>query len=231
MRPVLEAAANESRKVFEAVAENASFSDLFKQKETILWVPPRKYPSTEEIADAVAKKMKLAGKTARQNRTEKLIPIPNGARWEDIRLDLKDNRSIDVFYKNELMGNYDYEDIGLARKNTSRKIPDRQSEFLEKLSIASMFDGAFKATVRSISLEMKISEAMCHQIKKSLAEKLKTAFKLSSNPFLPYDPAEGYRSRFELRPISLLRGDGELHTSGGHIYEKTKNYSDPVDDQ
>lgn len=226
MRPVLEAAANESRKVFEAVAENASFSDLFKQKETILWVPPREYPSTEEIADAVAKKMKLEGKTAHRNRTEKLIPIPDGARWEDIRLDLKDNRSIDVFYKNEPMGNCGYEDLGLVRKNTSKNIPDKQSKFLERLSLASMPGNSSKMTVENMASAMGASKEMCHQIKKSLSEKLRFAFKISGQPFFSYDPAEGYRPRFELKPIPLFRGDGELHASGGSLYDETTDYSD-----
>ena len=157
---------------------------------------------------------------------ERAISLPDEARWDDIRLDLKDNRSIEVFYKKERIGNYNYETFGLVRKSTSRKIPDRQGEFLEKLAFASMSGGLFKPTVQSMADEMKISQEVCYQIKKNLVKKLKAAFGISNNPFHSYDPVNGYRPRFELRPPSLLRGDGELHGSGGRLYEETTEYSD-----
>lgn len=234
MRPVLEAAtaatepairmADKARKAFEIVIENARFPDPFSREECFIATIPREYPTTDEIAEAVTRKMKLGDK--RQNRAEKKIQIPGGARWEDVRLDLKDNRSIDIFYKNERMGNFDYEDIGLIRKNTTRKTPDRQAEFLEKISFVSMSGSPFKPTVQDVATEMKITVATCHQVKKSLAEKLRMAFGIHNDPFLRYDHAEGYRTRFALRPYSLLRGDGELHASGGNLYEETTNHSD-----
>lgn len=233
MRPVLEAAAaavepvvrmaSEAQKSFEAIMDGVCLPDL-SEEETFIAAFPREYPTTEEIAEAVAKKMKLGG--SRPDRTDKKIQIPNEAKWEDIRLDLKDNRSITVFYKDERVGNFGYEDFSLVRKSTARKVPDRQAEFLEKISFVSMPGSSFKATIQDVAVEMNIKADTCHQIKKSLAEKLRVAFGIHGDPFLRYDPIEGYRTRFALRPFSLLRGDGEMHASGGKLYEETTDYSE-----
>lgn len=226
-RPALQAIFA-SRKMLTDVARAMRLDHELGAKMFIL--PSRqRQPSAEEIAEALFKKLEQNNQVKQRTKAsdkKKVILVPAGAQWNELRLDLKDNRSIDVSYKKQVIGNYDFEYFGLVRKNTDRKIPNRQSEFLKLLAFATMPGVAFKPTIAEISKHLKISESACHQIKKLLSKKLGAAFGIQGNPFYPYDYVDGYRPRFELRPESLLRDDGEIHRSGGILEEEIADYTE-----
>ncbi|MEK7554433.1 MAG: hypothetical protein AAB518_00390 [Patescibacteria group bacterium] len=226
MEPITKAI-NEMRGILLSGSNTSYFQNSMIEKDVFVIAPPPRRASTEEIVDVVMRRIELEHKAdLRQIKIEKSIAIPDGVRWDDIRIDLKDNRSADIFCKKELIGTYDYELLGLVRRNTSAKIPNQQSEFLKQLAFASMSENLFKPTVQNIAQEMKIKSNDCHQIKRSLSKKLKTVFGIPKNPFHRYDPIEGYRPRFELRPPPLLRSKGELYSSGGSLYAETIDYTD-----
>jgi|GEM_PF-1621273 len=195
----------------------------------IIPLPTRRYQSAEDVAEVLFKKLEQRGQAKQRTKSldkEKTIPVPDGTQWNELRIDLKDNRTVDVFHKKERLGNYDYESLGLVRRNTDRKVPDRQGELLKLLAIASIFGGSFKPTISAIADHMNISGNACQQIKKSLSRKLQIAFGIQGSPFHRYDPVAGYRTRFELRPEALLRGDGEIHASGGSLYDEATDYTE-----
>jgi len=229
VRPTLQAI-RISREAFTNMTQMVRPQRLLNS-ETFVLPPSRRYPSAEEVADVVVRKLEQRNQAKQQiefDSNKRAISVPDWAQWEELRLDIKDTRSFDIFHKYQLLGNYDYEAIGLVRSNTERKVPDRQSEFLSLLALTSMPGNKFKPTVSAVANQLEISKSACYQIKRILSKKLRTAFGIQRDPFYPYDPEEGYKTRFKLRPESILRGDGELHASGCRLYDETTDY--PGDD-
>ncbi len=212
-----EAAAKRLKEFTNEVTKPSSFS---LDRTFFLPPPAPRYPSAKEIAIEMVNINSENKKTAKDH-DGKTIPIPDQGLWENVRLDLQDNRSITIFYNTERIGTFDYEDLELTRKSQGRVIPDRQAHFLQKLAFAFVSGGKFKPTVESMAQELHISNVDCYQVKSILTKKLKKTFGLTANPFYPYDRTEGYSPRFKLRPQPLLRGDGKVHASGGKFFEET----------
>lgn len=175
----------------------------------------------ERMVIAVERRIPIPKQAQVIETQKRIVAMPPGATWDDgkTKLKMESDRTLSVFYSGELVRNYDYEELGFARKNTKPALPDRQWEMLEKLSMADLYGGAFKPTVASLAEEMRMSPSACQQIKCSLAKKLKAAFGMPGQPFRKYDPTEGYRLKASLEPIGLLRGGGELYRPGGSLHD------------
>lgn len=156
-----------------------------------------------------------------------IVPMPVGATWDDTELRLADAHTLRVFYKRKLIGPYDYAALNFDRKNTKDRTPDKQWGLLLQMAVI-VETKKFKPTIKSLSLHLGITPGACEKLKQNLSEKLQEAFGISSDPFLKYDPVEGYHPKFTLKPEALLRGKGELHSSGKKFHEDSyKEEDDP----
>ena len=153
----------------------------------------------------------------KENATPKaMVTMPAGATWDHTELRFADAHTLRVLYKEKLMGQYDYATLGFARKNTKEGLSDKQWDFLTQLSILTEMKSA-KPTKRNLSSQLGITPSACEKVKEKLSKKLQVAFGISDDPFKKYDSIEGYRPTFILKPEPLLRGDGEVHRSGGSL--------------
>lgn len=155
-----------------------------------------------------------------------IVPLPKNSRWEDITLAFKNTHDIEVRYGDTHIGIFDYEELEFARMNTKDKIADGKWELLQKIAIMSAYSKqtATYPTKRALMTALYIKiENTVEKRRSELATQLRKTFGINDDPFLPYHTKEGYRPKFVLLPESTLRGNGELHRSGGkfkdHIYE------------
>ncbi len=179
--------------------------------------------SRDEIADIVIQKLRQEGvipeRRRLQEEREPLIPLPQNSRFEDLSIAFVDNYTVTIHLKNELIGKYDYESLGFCRKNTADKIPDNQWKLLTQLAIA-LNHKEFKLVTSTdlLAAQLKVKRNAFLKTKSALAKKLSEIFGLKEDPFHPYDSAYGYKVKFALKPVPILRGTGELHSSGGQLY-------------
>lgn len=150
-----------------------------------------------------------------------LIQLPFEAEWKYLECRFRDGHTISVLYKDKLIGNFDHESLGFARKNTKDGKPDKQWELLKQLSIIYQHNTNFKPTVGDLAIHFESKKATLHKLKQSLADKLKSAFGITNDPFHSYDDQLGYQIRFKLRPEPDLRGDGQLYPSGSKFFDNT----------
>lgn len=155
-----------------------------------------------------------------------VVTLPDGAVWNDLECRFKDGHTFSVFYKGKRVGDFDHEALGFARKNTKDGKPDKQWQLLQQLSIFYESDAGLKPTIANLIEHPAKNKESCHKIKQSLANKLKSAFGISDNPFLSYDDYYGYRIKFKLRPEPDLRGDGELYSSGSNFFDETTDLTE-----
>lgn len=146
-----------------------------------------------------------------------VVPMPEGAKWEDVEFAFMDGHTLKISHKEKLLGLYDYAVLGFAKHNTRDKSPDYQWKFLEKLSLLLEF-GSMKPTTQNLAMGWRIKVGACEKRKESLSKKLQTACGISDDPFRLYDATQGYRPKFKLIPEPLLRGDGDVHASGGELF-------------
>lgn len=155
-----------------------------------------------------------------------VVDLPDGAKWDYLECRFKDGHTISVLYKGKQIGNFDHADLGFARRNTKDGKPDKQWQLLQQLSIFYESDTSLKPTVANLIEHPAKNKESCHKIKQSLANKLKSVFGISDNPFLSYDDYYGYRIKFKLLPEPDLRGDGELYPSGSLFFDETTDLSE-----
>ncbi len=158
-----------------------------------------------------------------------IVPMPVGATWDDTELRLADIHTLRVFHKRKLIGPYDYAALNFDRKNTKDRTPDKQWGLLVQIAVI-VETKKFKPTIESLSRHLGITRGACEKLKENLSKKLKDAFGISSDPFLKYDPVEGYRPKFTLKPEALLRGKGELRSSGKEFHEDSYKEEDDSQD-
>lgn len=189
-----------------------------KTNDAGLW--SRMYELIEENISTYLQDKKTVSSSKTEDKIEPVVKLPKGAIWEDLELRFKNTHTIDIFHKRELVSTQDYERLGFGARNTRDKNPNKSWNFLHLLAIAIGYE-ARKTPLKSLFIDpLKTSEMGCDQIRGRLSEKLKRAFGISSDPFQPYDRYRGYQTKFVLKSERNLRGDGELHASGGTLYEE-----------
>ena len=165
----------------------------------------------------------LDPRTVETPSTVPIVNLPNNARWDDGKLEarFKDPHTLTVLYSGKLVGNYGYCDLGFARENTKGREFDKQWKLLTQLAIISEYrmSSRIVPTPQVMAVHLNASPEAVYKIKSSLSKKLQVAFGISGHPFHPYDSGTGYRLKFALRPEAHLRGNGELHRSGGELLE------------
>lgn len=160
-----------------------------------------------------------------------IAKLPEGATWEDVELCFNDKYTVTIFFKGSVLGKYDYTDLGFAMKNTKDKKANKSWRFLRQLAIAQQYRKITPPTKSLFISPLETTPDGCDQIKRDLSNGLRHVFGISNDPFETYDPDVGYTTRFKLVPEPDLRGNGELHPSGGTLYEeKTSDTLLGIDD-
>lgn len=145
-----------------------------------------------------------------------LVPMLAGAKWEDVKMYFQDNHAVKIFHQGKSLGVYDYAQLGFARGNTRDKSPSKAWMLLQKLSLLLEL-GGMKPTKQNLVDALHVTGGACEKQKATLSKKLQVACGISDDPFRGYDAEAGYQPKFTLKPEPILRGDGELHRSGGKL--------------
>lgn len=221
MKPILEDAQRVREQLVAFSERMAERQQIFAKPVHIL--PKREYLSVDDIADAVYERLSERSALTEVNKpTEPKVTgvLPSDARWEDTELRFMDAHTVELRYKGDRKGSYDYADLGFARMNTKGKKFDKQWKLLAFLSIIAPHEKNFIASPKSLAVHLVTTPGGCEKIKSALAKKLRIAFGIQGDPFYPYDPTTGYQTRFGLVPEPDIRGDGELHASGSRIFDR-----------
>lgn len=152
-----------------------------------------------------------------------VVTLPKEAQWsEQLECRFTDQFTLSVSYQGNVVGRYDYAELGFGKKNMKPQRPDVQWELLHKLAtLYSYEDGKLvPPTAATLTGMLEINEVRFFQRMRRLSKKLQDAFGIYGDPFLDYLPATGYRTKFRLRSEALLQGDGELHPSGSPMFER-----------
>lgn len=205
---------------------------LQRQKATMIPLAPAlsfKSPGKFSISQSIQpvleqfKQGLTEGKTIIRTSQEKTItpiPLPSGAKWEDITIEFADGHNLNIKCKGKTFRR-DYKEMGFE-DSKSRK-PNKQWEFLNQLAnsqgeIAWEKSSSRKAvgtrrTEQDFGYEYDEDDSSTSQnkgfsiikapdktkkIKQLLSQTLKTAFQIQSDPFFPYRKAKAYKIRLKL---------------------------------
>lgn len=209
MAPALESLTQFHRMMRVAVEDMPRFDIAMKATITPLTIPSqREWAASSTPRDHKIIESKCA-----------VVELPSDTRWEHLELRFKDPHTLSVFYKGRRMRDCDYSDLGFARKNTRDRKPDKQWGLLIQLSIIAEQKKIMVPTTENLSRSLNITKAALQKNKQALARKLSSALGIVDSPFNFYDTHCGYQLKCKLRSESLLRGDGELHRSGGRLLD------------
>ncbi len=142
---------------------------------------------------------------------EPKVKLPADAKWSDITITFKNSQDVEVQYKDNKMGVFSHEQLGFARGNTEMNSPNKLWLLLEMLAMAEEFVSDKKVVLTKGHLK---DENVVEKQKSSLSMSLRLALGIQEEPFEKYTQEQGYRPKFRLRPEPVLRGDGELYSSG-----------------
>ncbi len=138
------------------------------------------------------------------------LSIPCGTMWEDIKIEFQNKFEVKIYIKENFHKTINNIDLDFYRKKTKDKNPTTGWKFLETLSVTQSSQEN-TATVENISYSLGVSMENCHKIKSNLSKTLKKIFGIEEDPFLSYKDIGYYKTKFELLPISTLRGNGEVY--------------------
>lgn len=162
-----------------------------------------------------------------KNRNKPSHRIYAGPVWDDIEIKLKDPFEIEVFKNKKFIEQIDYIKLRFDTGIKNKK-PDRQWQFLILLSLLQGKNEK-KATNKEMAESMseklgrEISVNNCETIKKNLSKKLSKIFGIDDDPFYTYKEHGYYKPKFTLKPIPILRGDGEVYIT------HKKEFNDEID--
>jgi len=180
---------------------------------------------SEDISKVVAARRKKE-QSAKQlqsggEKTRSPIQLPRGTTWENIEIRFKDMHTIAIFVNGEHRSDHDYIILGFAKRNATKDEKfDKQWKFLHLLAIVVEHRDIRPPTKALLIDSLETTSDGFDQIKSTLSKKLKSVFEILDDPFHPYDPETGYRPKFTLKPEPSFRNDGELHASGGKLFEE-----------
>lgn len=171
---------------------------------------------------------KLISEYQEKPRAKNRLTFPEEKKWDALTLAFINEFDIDIYSGKKFIKKVSHEAIGFIRKNTKDKKYDRTWEFLSKLSTFQGKEDICAPTTEEMSRALNVSDGALHKIKSNLCIGLKEVFPNAENePFFEYSEYEYYKPCFTLKPIPLLRGDGEVHQNSSGYNEEPPE--DPVD--
>ena len=189
------------------------------ERETFFIPPPVRPLSANDVAELVVEKLRgktITLSTIPPNKKNSILGIPNDKNWSDLEMCFKNESELTILCNGQKIGDYDYIDLGLCRHNTKPAKPDYQWELLKQLAtIFELGDKLFVPTIANLADHLKIHEDQVVKRLSLLSKKLSVALGMTGSPFYPYSKDGRYGPKFILRPVAALRGNGELHASGG----------------
>ena len=151
-------------------------------------VPETPHSRTVPIDDASCRKIATyMHEFLKNEKTEtsarKSYPLPQGAKWEKLRMKFFDGHTLKVSYPGMKPGTFDYKDMGFVNRKTQN--PDVKWEFLEAIA-----DGGNRLTVS------KYDKRFSRNVKYEAVKRLKSFFAMKSDPFPRYSNMNGYAPLF-----------------------------------
>jgi len=210
--------------------KTAEFNDFFdkrlrtdseKKLKMLLEVPPDKYDTLKLIRDLMKSghvSFPLGNTPLTSLPSSKKItpiPLPSGARWDDIIIEFIDMHNVKIKYKNKTFRR-DYKDMGFEDSRALK--PNKQWEFLyllaenngeiswEKYSFGKRpnnrrteqdFGHEFDENTsqnKGFSI-IKVPDVK-KKTKQLLSQSLKAVFPIEGDPFFPYKEFKAYKIRF-----------------------------------
>lgn len=167
----------------------------------------------DEIVEKLLKRIEEKGNVSRilPSENEAKINLPEGARWENIKIAFVDGHKVEIYYNNKLIDKFDCEKLGFSMNNTKDKRPNQQWELLHKLSFFQIKEDLTRgATMETLMQDMKmIKKQNFHIVKSQLSKHLRKVL-VDLEPFEDYKDYGYYKPKFTLLPEPEFRGEGEL---------------------
>jgi hypothetical protein len=155
-------------------------------------------------------------------------PLVDAKSWPEVEIKFKDEFAIEVY----ICGNYsralEYGEIGLHIPGKNSK-PNAQWNFLFHLSMV-ISSREEEATIEWMTKSLKIKRSTVNKTRSDLCRKLKTLFGLKDDPFYSYREHGYYKPKFKIKPIPIMRGNGNIYSHDAR-YDDNMGYGLDEDDQ
>lgn len=153
--------------------------------------------------------------------------LPGVKNWEDIEIKFKNEFDIDVYINGKFYRKLNNEELGFFKSGTKDKKPDIHWAFLYQLSIIYNNIKIAQPTIEIMAKCLKTTKEACEKAKSQLSKKLQEIFNITEKPFYDYKEKGYYQTKFILKTLPELRGDGEVFISKGDGYNDNIKYEDP----
>ena len=176
-------------------------------------------------------------KDTAKDKKESPYRLPIGTTWENITIKFKDEFEVEIFMKGKFFKKASHEDLGFLKSNKSKK-PDRGWNFLLLLSVIQEHK-EMEATQKNMadSLTRKLGKIIsinnCEKIKSDMSRKLQEVFSVEGEPFEDYKEYGYYKTKFILKPLPNLRGEGSPFITKRNEFKEGFDYgkgSEPNED-
>ena len=164
------------------------------------------------------------------------IKLPPNTIWEDIEIKFQNEFDVEIYAKGNFLEKRNNVKMEFFKSGTKDKKPDIQWYFLYSLSAVQHLKKE-EATIKKMADTLshylgdnkKITQDACMQIKSKLSKKLQEIFNINTEPFYDYEERGFYQTKFKLKPVPDLRGNGEPYLTGAR-YDDSKEYKKSGDD-
>ncbi len=155
--------------------------------------------------------------------------ITTAKNWESIEIHFLNDFDVKIYINGDFYKTMSNIDLKFYREKTKDKNPISSWLFLRYLAVLQE-QKENSATIQNISGMLGVKTNNCSKIKSNLSDKLKKVFGIKEDPFINYNDLGYYKTKFELKPISKIRGDGELYISPKNDFNDNKIYPNKNDE-
>ncbi|MFA5360123.1 MAG: hypothetical protein WC349_04170 [Patescibacteria group bacterium] len=171
---------------------------------------PNIKPNYEKLLDYKIKLMQVTdgkiNKSQISKPKEPLIKLPPNTDWEDMTIELVNDYDVEIYVKGKFFCKSNNEKMNFFKKNSKNKKSNEAWNFFKELSANN------GKLIRKpiVSEKAAQDDEKYRKRKEKLSILLKECFGKNDDPF-DKDAGVGiYKVRFTLKPIPILRGNGEL---------------------
>jgi len=177
--------------------------------------------STKNYIEDTPSSVQKSNKVSQKLKGE-IFKLPKDTAWEDITIEFQNKFDVKIFIENKFFRKSNNVKMGFYKGSTTEKGQNKQWDFLLKLSVEK--DGKFD--IKSV-YDLHEKERYRQQ-KLKLSGQLKHCFNKKDDPFYNADEVQCYQTKFKIKPIPELRGDGEVWntTDKGRDKDEIKNTFD-----